>query len=38
MPAGAAGLAGRVQRSGIWLFPMIMKDLLLYGVVNPSRS
>jgi hypothetical protein len=30
---GAAGPA-----SGIWLFPMIMKDLLLYGVVNPSRS
>ena len=28
----------RIWRSGIWMFSMIMEDLLLYGVVNPSRS
>jgi hypothetical protein len=28
----------RLGAAGIWLFSMIMKDLLLYGVVNPSRS
>jgi len=36
--AAAAGLAGGVRRSGIGAFSMIMEDLLLYRVVNPSRS
>src|ERR1700722_11924962 len=39
---GAAGIPGRRlrrrRRRGILPFPMITKDLLLYGVVNPSRS
>ena len=30
--------AALASRPGILLFSMIMKDLLLYGVLNPSRS